>query len=198
MKRIFPSIIFLFLFISSGFAQLAKESWRVGAGVQYPRFIYNNITPTNTNYSGFVSFQRYFTENIALRLKAAYLHIEGKYDDLFLIKQTGKTDAVTGDLDFIYNFILSKSVSPYLSVGAGVNYIMLTNKATPSIEDKKLGVQINGGLGVEFSIRYNWKFITEGGYHLTLNSNLDGALGIGEIHGKDSYITITVGVLFIF
>lgn len=195
MKKIILIMISLLMFTATSQAQLAKNSWAAGAGLSYPRFVNVNVTATNTNYGGFLSIQRNFTEHVGLRLSGSYLHLEGEWGTPVT---TSKTNSISGNLDFLYYLQPCESVSPYLLIGGGVDYRMLTNKATPTIEDNKLAAQYNAGFGIEWELCSDWKLLTEGSYHLVGNSEFDGALGIGEINGKDSYMTVKAGVLYYF
>lgn len=197
MKKIILLIVvsLLFFFNATLQAQLAKNSWTAGVGFAYPRFVNVNITATNTNYGGFLSLQRNFTEHVGLRLTGSYLHLEGEWGTPV---NTSETNTINGNLDILYYLVPCESVSPYLFAGGGVDYRMLTNKATPTIEDNKLSAQYNAGFGLEWELCADWKLVTEGSYHLVGNSEFDGALGIGEINGKDSYMTAKLGVVYYF
>ncbi|MCX7797844.1 MAG: OmpA family protein [Melioribacter sp.] len=195
MKKVFLTIIMSSLLSFSILAQLAENSWVVSAGGIYPRFVNVNITATNTNYGGFLSIQRNFTEHVGLRLTGSYLHLEGEWGTPVI---TSETNALLGSLDVLYYLVPCESVSPYLYVGGGINYRMLTNKATATLDDNAASAQMNAGLGLEWGLTSELKLLTEAAYHLNSNSEFDGAIGIGEINGKDSYMTVKVGILYYF
>lgn len=195
MKKIILMIIPILFMTITLQAQLAKNSWTLGAGLTYPRFVNVNITATDKNYGGFLSLQRNFTEHVGLRLTGSYLHLEGEWGTPVV---TSETNVLMGNLDALYYIVPCESVSPYLFLGGGLDYRMLTNKATPTLDDNALVAQINGGVGLEWELTSCLKLISEASYHLVTNSEFDGALGIGEINGKDSYMTVKLGVLYYF
>lgn len=190
--------IMLIIAIDVSHAQLAKDSWSLGFGFRFPRYVSVNISPLNSNYGGFLALQRNFSEHVGIRLTGAYSHLEGSYVDVTSTTITSSTNAITGDLDLIYYLIPCEPISPYLFGGIGGVYRMLNNKASKSLDDNKLGAQLNAGVGIEWNLDTDWKLTTEFGYHITTNSELDGALGAGEINGRDTYMGISLGLLYTF
>ncbi|MGK9476558.1 OmpA family protein [Melioribacter sp. OK-6-Me] len=196
MKKIITILFLLVLFVvQSVNAQLSKNSWAVGVGFDYPRYVNSNITATNANYGAYLSIQRNFSEHVGLRLSGEYLHLEGEWGTPVT---TTLNNTITGDLNLLYYLAPCEPVSPYLSVGGGVAYRMLTDQATPGVEDNAASGLFNAGLGVEWCLSADFKLVTEGNYNLVANSEFDGALGVGEINGKDSYLTAKIGVLYYF
>ena len=199
MKKILVLFFFLLVGVSEiSYAQLAKDSWALGFGFRYPRLISVNISPSNTNYGGYISLQRTFTEHVGLRLKAGFSHMEGTSTTVTLSTLTTKVNLITGDLDLLYYLVPCESVSPYLYGGLGVGYHMLTNKVTASLDDNKLSGEFNFGGGLEWNIDSEWKLVTELGYHITSNSELDGAIGAGEVNGRDTYLGVNLGLQYYF
>lgn len=197
MKK--TSLLISFLLIAAfdiSNAQLAKDSWTFGVGFRYPRYVSANTSALNSNYGGFLSLQRNFSEHIAFRLKAGYSHLESQYTNASLVQVTGSTNFISGDLDFLYYLVPCESISPFIFGGFGGFYKMLTNKATATLDDNTLNMQINSGVGIEWNLDAEWRLITEFGYHVTNNSELDGAIGAGEVNGRDSYIAVNVGLLY--
>ena len=199
MKKFSLFILFI-LFVASeiSYAQLAKDSWALGFGFRYPRLNSVNITSSNTNYGGYISLQRTFTEHFALRLKGGFSHLEGTYTNVALTEITTEVNLITGDLDMLYYLVPCESVSPYVLAGFGGAYHMLTNKATASLDDNAFSAELNLGAGVEWCLDSEWKLVTEVGYHITTNSELEGALGAGEINGKDTYLGINLRLQYYF
>lgn len=197
MRRFLPAITLLLIFALSGQvkAQLAQDSWAFGFGFSYPRFFNVNTSILNTNYGGFLSLNRNFTEHLGLRLRAGYSHMESEWGTPASVTTT---NLISGDLGLILYFQPCESVSPYLVGGGGINYRMLDNKATATLDDNKIGAQLNTGLGLEWRLDTDLKLTTEFNYNLNFDSELDGALGIGEINGRDSYITANIGILYYF
>lgn len=187
--------ILLTITVEVNFAQLSKDSWSVGGGFRFPRFLSINTTALNSNYGGYIFGQRNFSEHVALRLKLGYSHLESSYTGA-LSTVTASTNAITGDLDFLYYLVPCEPVSPYLFGGVGGFYRMLNDKVTTSLDDNAFGFQFNGGVGLEWNLLEELKLVTEFGYHITNNSELEGAIGASEVNGRDSYMGVSLGVLY--
>jgi len=199
MKNIFITLALL-LTVGIGFtqAQTVTDSWAFGFGGTYPRFVSVNIQPHSTNYGGFLSLQRNFSEYVGLRLKAGYSHIEAQWNNNSPIVITESTNLITGDLDVLFYIIPCKPISPYLFAGAGGSIRMLKNYPTTTIDENHTALAFNMGGGVEWAIGSDWKILTEYGYHSTFNSELEGAVSAVEINGRDSYMTLNLGFLYYF
>jgi outer membrane protein OmpA-like peptidoglycan-associated protein len=196
MKKIyFTIVILLMVAVDISQAQLATDSWSLGFGFRYPRFVGVQVTPTHSNYGGFLSLQRNFSENFGLRFKGAFSHMEGEWLNPALKTITESTNLLSGDLDFMFYLIPCEAVSPYLFGGVGGTYRMLTNKATASFDDNATGAEWNFGFGVNWALNSDWKVVTEFGYHATSNSELDGFY---SANGNDSYWTVNIGLNYFF
>jgi OOP family OmpA-OmpF porin len=201
------AVLMLVVFADISFAQLAKDSWAVGLGFNYPRYVTVNITPDNTNYGGFLSLQRNFSEHFAVRFSGGYSHMIGLWTNAVGTEITTSTNAITGDLDFLYYLIPCESISPYFVGGIGGAYRMLKNKAS-DVDDNELVGELNAGFGVEWNIDPEWRIVTEFDYHLVANSEFDGAYGstlyedgrvaTTPVDEHDSYMGIKVGALYYF
>ena len=179
-------------------AQTATDSWAFGFGLSYPRFYSANITTSNSNYGGYLSLQRNFSEHVGLRLKGGYGHLEGKWTDASLNQITEKTGIISGDLDMMYYLSPCAPVSPYLFAGIGANHKTITNGQSVYADNNKFGSQLNVGVGADFKISQNWAVVAEFGYHVTNNSELEGTIVSSEINGHDSYIVLSAGVNYFF
>lgn len=199
MKKIFTTLA-LVLLLSTGViqAQTLTESWAWGFGGVYPRLYSSNTTTLNTDYGVYLSIQRNFSENVGLRLKGAYSHLEGQWRDALFTPIVTSTNLMTADLDLMYYIVPCAPVSPYLYVGVGGNYKSLTNNQTVMPDDNKFGSQLNMGVGAEFKVTPAWSFVAEFGYHVTNNSELDGTIVPTEINGRDAYLVLSAGVNFLF
>jgi OOP family OmpA-OmpF porin len=199
MKKIFYSITILIILAWSNIsvAQLAKDSWAFGIGFKYPRFLSVNTTISSTNYGAYLSIQRNFSEHIALRLKGGYGHMEGEFVNA-LNAVTTTTDVISGDLDLMFYLVPCEPISPYLFGGVGLIYRMLGNKFTATIDDNALSGQLNTGIGLEWMFNDNLRIISEFGYNITLNSELDGSISINEINARDTYFSISIGLNWYF
>lgn len=176
-------------------AQLAKDSWSLGFGFKYPRMLSVNNTALNSNYGGFLSLQRNFSEHVAMRLKAGYGHLESTWPS-GVGEQTEETNAITGDLDFMYYLAPCEPISPYVFGGVGGNYRMLTNYNTTTLDENAIVMQFNMGVGLEWCLDEDWKLVTEFGYHQTSNSSFDGTVIATEVSGTDSYMGLSLGLLY--
>jgi len=181
-------------------AQTVTESWAFGGGLSFPRFYSVNITSLNSNYGAYLSIQRNFSEHVGLRLKAGYAHLEGQYNDasFYFVKES--TNLITGDLDLLYYLVPCAPVSPYIFAGVGGNFKTITNGQTAFNDNNKFGSQLNIGAGADFKINSNWNIVTEFGYHVTNNSELDGSIVPvpDELNGRDTYLVLSAGVNFLF
>ena len=196
MKKIYFTIVLLLMVaVDISQAQLATDSWAFGFGFRYPRYIGVQVKTTHSNYGGYLSLQRNFSEHFGLRFKGGFSHMEGEWVNLASATITESTNLISGDLDFMYYLIPCEPVSPYVYAGVGGTYRMLTNKATASFDDNATGAEWNAGFGVEWALDTDWKIVTEFGYHSTSNSELDGFY---SPNGNDSYWGVNVGLLYLF
>jgi len=179
-------------------AQIVTDSWAFGFGLSFPRFYSVNITSLNSDYGAYLSMQRNFSEHVGLRLKGGYSHMEGQWVDGFLNTNKESTNLITADLDLLYYLVPCAPVSPYLFAGVGGNYKTIKNGQTGLPDDNKFGSQLNIGAGAEFKLDRHWSLVTEFGYHMTTNSELDGTIVPAEINGRDSYIVLSAGFNFFF
>ena len=195
------SILTIVLLLTVGIvsqAQTVTDSWAFGFGLTYPRYVSVNIQPLNSNFGGYLSIQKNFSENIGLRLKGGYYQLEGEWTDVSLNAVTETTNLLAGDLDLLYYVLPCEPITPYLLAGTGVALRMLSNNVTTSLDDNASAFSFNVGGGVEWTISSNWKILTEYSYHATFNSELDGAVSIAEVNGRDSYMTLNLGLLYYF
>ncbi|MEW6652980.1 MAG: hypothetical protein AB1394_05860 [Bacteroidota bacterium] len=103
-------------------AQLATNSWSLGFGFRYPRYIGVQVIPAHSNYGGYISLRRNFSEHFGLRLKGGFSHMEGDWTNSSLQTITESTDLISCDLDFLYYLLPCEPVSPYLFGGVGGTY----------------------------------------------------------------------------
>ncbi|HUX61031.1 MAG TPA: OmpA family protein [Ignavibacteriaceae bacterium] len=199
MKKLFITLA-LMLTIGVGIsqAQTVTDSWAFGFGLSFPRFYSVNITSLNSDYGAYLSIQRNFSEHVGLRLKGGYSHLEGQWNNLALNQITTTDNLITGDLDLLYYFTPCEPVSPYLFAGVGGNYKNISNAQTAFPDNNKFGSQLNVGAGAEFKLDPSWSLVTEFGYHMSNNSELDGTIVPNELNGRDSYIVLSAGLNFFF
>jgi len=208
MKKL---LLFLLLSINL-FAQTAENSWSIGFGGTYPRFMSSDVRPLETNYGGFLSIQRNFTLNVGLRLLGFYHSIEGRipggiytYPDGTIVPsetENMRSNLIGASLDFLYYVSPCHSVSPYLLFGLGVtNFDADWGDVINSQAVSKTTAKLVLGLGSEWRLSDKWKLLTEFGFHSIdgqvdgiVNNSRQGVLG----SDADSYITFDLGFNYYF
>jgi OmpA-OmpF porin, OOP family len=199
MKVVFTMLLsMLIVFTGVIQSQPVKDSWALGFGLAYPRFVSVNLQPLNSDYGVFLSVQRNFSENIGLRFEGSVSHMEGQWLDASLIPNKEQTTLVTGGLDLLYYFSPCSFISPYLFAGGSINERNVKDNQTTWLDENETALSFNMGGGFELPIASQWKIQAEYGYHTMFNSELDGAIAPGEINGKDSYMTLNLGILYYF
>ena len=207
MKRQLLLASLLFVLLSNNiFGQSTKydwlhqDSWSLGFGFTYPRYVSTNLNGEDIgNYGLFLSIQRNFTEHMGFRFQGNYLHIKDKYptNPSSIIE----SDILLGSLGLLYYFSPCEPVSPYAGFGAGgVDYKV---KNSPIVFDKhKLDYELSAFMGAEWRIGENWKLKTELAYHTAASGHFDGVYGTtagGLLGGRgDTYMTFDLGVLYYF
>jgi outer membrane protein OmpA-like peptidoglycan-associated protein/opacity protein-like surface antigen len=185
---------------STKYDWLHQDSWNLGFGFTYPRYISTNLNGEDIgNYGLFLSIQRNFTEHMGFRLQGNYLHIKDKYstNTISIIE----SNILLGSLGLLYYFSPCEPVSPYAGFGAGgVDYKV---KNSPVVADEsKLDYELSAFMGAEWRIGENWKLKTELAYHTAASGHFDGVYGTtagGLLGGRgDTYMTFDLGVLYYF
>ncbi len=199
MKKLLTvlSLGVFFIFSSNTFAQLAKDSWGLGFGFSYPRFIEHNTNPKDDGLGGFLSIQRNFSEHVSLRFEGRFNHLSYTWYDPS--ERLGNTNVISGNLDMLYYFVPCESVSPYLTAGFGGLYYMHDNPPVPN--EDEFDFEFNYGFGLDFALSNDWSLTFEAGHHVG-PQDLDGsngALATGFIGGEyDTYLTLNLGLLYTF
>lgn len=205
MKKIPVNMIvfLLIIFCSNSFAQLAKDSWNLGFGGTYPRFM--GITPPShtgtSNFGAFLFLQRNFSEHVGLRFEPNFNHIESEYSRNN-VKEFQELNLIAGNINFIYYLVPCEPVSPYVTTGLGG--IIYTSKNSPNAgyNDTFTGYQFNFGAGAEWKISRNWKVLTEFTYNSTSTNDIDGRDDVipKGLFGNtsDSYAKFDVGFVYYF
>jgi outer membrane protein OmpA-like peptidoglycan-associated protein/opacity protein-like surface antigen len=196
--KIILTLAFMAFWAGEGFAQLAQNSWTYAFGFLYPRYISSGISPSESNYGIYHSFQRNFSEHVGLRLSGNYMRLEGKYGAI-----TEKTDILSGNLDLFYYLAPCEPVCPYILAGVGGFFFKVSNAVSPGIPKKFLrDYLINVGLGAEWYLSEDWKLQTEFDYNTPATSRIDG-LTSGNNNGLfggtyDTYASLRLGVVYYF
>lgn len=193
-------------------AQLAVTSWSFGFGFTYPRYHSTDLRPVESNFGGFLSLRRNFSEHVALRVKGFFYSIDGRvpgniyYYENGVIVPSG-TEIVNniligGDLDALYYLAPCRSVSPFAFLGfGGVHYQPDWRNIVNPQAQSNFSFQINAGAGIEWRISQNWNLNTEMAYH-SIDGSFDGIVNNNRqgIFGSnaDGYITFDLGVIHYF
>lgn len=205
MKVITKLLVFISV-VASGqsFAQLAEESWSFGFGATYPRFmsIWSKAYSGTENYGAYLSLQRNYSENVALRLLANYNYMEAIYD--FVNPEI--TESVTlgsASLDLLYYLSPCDEVSPYIGAGLGGIYFKPKNAFEPNLNNDFWEYQLNIRAGVEMKISSKWRLVSEAAYFTPSSNKLDGENDTHEHKGLlgtncDTYMNFNLGFLYYF
>jgi OOP family OmpA-OmpF porin len=198
MKKLLLTLVIMLMGIGISQAQQRNDSWAFGFGLSFPRFYSVNETALNSDYGAYISIQRNVSTHVGIRFKAGYSHLEGQWNDIANNPVLQTTGLFTGDLDLLLYLVPCEPVSPYIFVGIGGNHKNIQNPRTQSPDGSDWGSQMNFGFGSEFKLNENWHFVAEFGYHITNNSELDGAISPTELNGRDSYLVLNAGAKFYF
>ena len=210
MKRldILLTLTFTFLLMSNLFAQsryLAEDSWALGFGFTYPRYISINdaVVQSSNFYGGHISIQRNFSEHIGIRLRGAFNHVEATYQIAPKLGEVVKNNMITGDLELLYYFVPCAPWSPYLLGGSGIVFLKPENALDPNLDNSSSSDgEFNLGAGMELRFSENWKLKLEVAYHVVASSNIDGRKGpsTGLFGGEanDTWVNGDVGFLYYF
>lgn len=205
MNKLVKFFVISVFFISNNiFAQLAEDSWSFGFGGTYPRFmsIWSKAYSGTENYGAYLSLQRNFSENVALRLIGNYVYMEAIYD--FLVpNQVEAVSLGSASLELLYYFVPCDPVSPYVGAGFGGIYFTPKNAYETELNDDFLEYQMNLRIGAEWRISENWRIVTEVGYFTPASNRLDGENDTHEHKGIfgtncDTYSTMNIGLLYYF
>jgi OOP family OmpA-OmpF porin len=198
-------------------AQTTIDSWSVGGGFSYPRFQSSDVRPLDDNYGFYLSLQRNFSENVALRLEGKYGYIKGRVPGgaYLLPYKTGIATSdytkdhpihsviLNGNLDMLYYLTPCSSISPYFFFGFG--FASFRSEWADIIPERDLKrknvIQTEFGLGSEWKLAEDWKLKTEFGYN-SIDGQLDGITNNNRqgIWGanSDAYVTLDLGVQYYF
>lgn len=210
MKPLFHSLLFLSLIFLNNptNAQLSKDAWGFGFGATYPRFISvsGDGYSGNTNFGGYLSLQRDFSEYIALRAREGVYHLESYYytSPTSKIANRQKVNVVTTDVDLIYTIFPCSEISPFLLAGGGFLGSRSQNSLNKVLNKWVAGYQVNLALGAYWSFSNTWKLKAEVNYHTASHNQLDGNWSVNEqdkgIFGGngDTYMTFEIGAVWYF
>ena len=202
-----------FILTQINYGQTVKDSWNFGFGFSYPRFQSTDVRPQESNFGGYISLQKYFSEKISLRIKGSFLSMEGRIAGGAYIYTNGtmvpslaefmRSDLLTGNIDVLYNLSPCGPVSPYTGLGIGAasyNPDWPADIFNPEAESG-VAAQLNFIFGVEWRLGERWKLVTDFGFHTTasqldgiINNNRQGIFG----SNSDSYITASLGFQYYF
>lgn len=198
-------LLFLTLIASNNlFAQLAESSWSFGFGGTYPRMmaVWSKAYSGTANYGGYLSLQRNFSENVAVRLLGNYNYMETIYDFPTAVN-TESVSLISASLDMLYYLSPCDPISPYMGVGLAGIYFKPKNAFEANLNDNFLEYQMNLRAGAEWKISNDWRVVTEAGYFTPSSNKLDGENDTHEHKGLfgtncDTYMTFNLGFLYYF
>jgi len=204
MKRQFYMVLLLFLFTflftdaQVRYDWLPQNSWAIGFGGIFDRYVSTNTTQTGAgNFGGYLSVQRNFSEHVGVRLAGNLLSFSSKVGT-----KTVTNSTIAGDFDILYYLVPVEPISPYLSVGIGGMSYTIKNSPTNNLNKSDTDYKLNLGFGAEWNIGKNWKINTELTYNSTPTSKFDGAYGTnsgGLLGGNtDTYMTMNFGFTYYF
>jgi OOP family OmpA-OmpF porin len=205
MKKIHKLLLAVVLILSNNsFAQLSENSWAVGFGATYPRFmsIWSNSYSGTENYGAYLSLQRNFSEHVALRFLGNFIYMESFYktNSGYLRESVSLSSA---SLDLLYYLVPCDPISPYFGAGFAGIYFKPKNAFEPELNDNFLEYQLNLKAGAEWRISENWRVVSEAGYFTPSSNKLDGENDTHEDKGLfgtngDTYMTFNLGLLYYF
>lgn len=197
MRKLFYAVLVILITLSNlAPAQEKLDSWKLSAGIKYPRFYSINTDPSSTNYGAFLSLQNNINKSFVGRISLEYSHLENTWFSPVSLDQTTKVDLIQSNFDLLFYPIPESSISPYAFAGLGFFYSIFENQATTTLDDNNFNIQINSGLGIQWCISSNIKILSEYGFFLTSDSKTDGAIGAGEAGGNDTYFNVKIGLIF--
>lgn len=205
-KSILFTLIYYLVFFGSTLAQstnygwLAKNSWSLGFGGTYPKYVSTNVdVREESGYGGYASIQRNFSEHIGFQFELNFIHLEGLAGSPSL---TVTNNLGVGNLGLLYYFVPCEPISPYLSLGLGFFYSTISNSPIAKLNDSYVDYQLNLNFGAEWRLTENWKIKTEVGSHFPASTKFDGLFGtvggglLGGIY--DTYMSFDLGFLYYF
>jgi len=181
---------------SSKYGWLHKDSWSLGFGFSYPRYIStSSVAGDYGNYGGILSIQKNYTEHLALRLQGEYDHFTLKYYG----QPHFKNDVISGAFDLLYYLVPCEPVSPYFGVGIGGEVFKNTGLVNRDWDQSYL---FDFRFGSEWKISENWKLRTELSYFTSSSQKMEGTNGTvsgGLLGGQsDAYMTFDIGLQYYF
>jgi OOP family OmpA-OmpF porin len=205
MKKITQILTIAFTISTASLnAQLAEDSWSLGFGGTYPRFmgIWSKAYSGTANYGAYFSLQRNFSENVGVRFLVNYLYIEALYD-FPPPDQIVANKLTSASIDLLYYLVPCDPISPYMGAGFAGIYHRPKNAFEPELDEYFLEYQLNLRAGAEWKISENWRAVTELGYFTPSSNKLDGENDTHEHKGLfgtncDSYMAFNLGFLYYF
>jgi OOP family OmpA-OmpF porin len=186
------------------YGSLAKDAWVFGFGASYPRMISteSRIVPIEYNYGGFLSIQKNFSEHVGMRFKGGYYHMRAHDYAFNPPRKSVKVNKIVGDFDLLYYLVPCEPISPFFSVGLGLEFFSLEGARTVGYNNKDyLDYIFNLGFGAEWKLGEDWKLKTELNYTTVPNSKIDGVSdpGNGLLGGSnDTWMRFDLGLLYYF
>ena len=173
MKKLFTILTLLLISASFIQGQAYKDSWAFGFGFSYPKLTSTNISHSTSNYGGYLSIQRNFTEHSGLRITVNYNSLQGTWG--VNQSQTTTITSFWGGIDYVYYFVPCESLSPFFTFGLGANSYSHDNIEEPSPNySEEVEIMVGFSLGAEASLGEDWKLKPELGLYSVGTSFFDG------------------------
>lgn len=201
MKKILIIVLFYNL---SNFAQVYENSWYLGIGGLYPRYISitKNLISDNNNYGIYLNLGYKISKHSDIRIKSKYQALTSFYY-LNSKEIKNKVDLLSLDFDVTYSPFPCDYLSPYFFGGFGLEVFNSSKPFSPELDNTRYGYQMSFGLGAE--VKISEKFFLESEFaHITSSSNkVDGDFSVNEYKGLfdsngDTFFTFGIGLKFYF
>ncbi len=204
MKKLVTILTVLLFTTSLMQAQALKDSWSLGFG-------YSSYQLTSTgvmirafkSHGGYLSLQRNLTEHSGLRLALDFGSItNSEPGSKGYLANDITTTSFAGRLDYVYNFMPCETLTPFATVGVGLNYYSVDMYAGAKDPDADIALEIGASVGMLANLSDNWKLKAElGSYQLasTTFDGIGGTEGYGLLGANlDAFAKFDIGVEWYF
>ncbi len=205
MKKLVTLLTVLLFTASLMQAQALKDSWSLGFG-------YSSYQLTSTSvqlrafksHGGYLSLQRNLSEHSGLRLALDFgMMTNTKPGSINKFESDDMTTtSFAGRLDYVYSFMPCETITPFATVGVGMNYYSVDMYAGATDPDADIALEIGASVGMLANLSDNWKLKAElGSYQLasTTFDGIGGTEGYGLLGANlDAFAKFDIGVEWYF
>jgi len=202
MKKLVTLLTVLLFTASLIQAQALKDSWSLGfGGALYHGTSINSMPRALKSFGGYLSLQRSFTEHSGLRLALDFGSLTNSPSG-----QSGKditNTSLAGNIAYVYTFMPCETLSPFATVGAGINSYSVDMSDVVGVSDiDDAAIQIGVSFGMLANLNDNWKIKAELGNYTVLSTDFDGVggtTGYGVLgSNSDAYMKFDIGAEWYF